>query len=305
MIERVSVVLPYHNREDTLAEAVRSVLDQSYRELTLILVNDGSTDTSRRVACSFADDRIVHVDLPWNHGVCVARNAGIERTTSRLLGFMDSDDVWDATKLDRQLAALRQGQAEYPDIGVVGCGWQYSGYAHQTRVFLPGPFTHDDVLRSVVAGIRTPMLLIDRAVASPTAMFDPHMPALVDQDYVLACTENGCRVIVVPEVLATVHRGRTDHVANPNRAARAYEAMLQKHQPKIVLDSELRSFYHYRACREHLIGGRYQEAKGHLGEALLHDPARRSVHLALGALARHKGLAVAQRLAPIIRGVSK
>jgi len=100
--EKISVILLFQNREDTLAESARSVLDQTYENLVLYLINDGSTYNSRRVARNLDDSRIVHVDLDPNRGVSRARNAGLSEALTSLLAFMDSDQVWDVLLLAPQ-----------------------------------------------------------------------------------------------------------------------------------------------------------------------------------------------------------
>ncbi|MDR1322019.1 MAG: glycosyltransferase [Gracilibacteraceae bacterium] len=90
---QVSVIMPVYNAETYLARAVDSVLAQTLRDLELILVDDGSTDTSSALCDDYAarDDR-VRVIRQKNGGAPAARNAGIAAASSEYIGFMDSDD---------------------------------------------------------------------------------------------------------------------------------------------------------------------------------------------------------------------
>jgi glycosyltransferase involved in cell wall biosynthesis len=106
--ERVSVVLPTWNRAATLPRAIASVLDQTHRDLELIVVDDGSTDATPELVASLAEPRLRYLRLERNRGQAVARNTGIAAATAALVGFQDSDDVWMPDKLERQVAALRQ-----------------------------------------------------------------------------------------------------------------------------------------------------------------------------------------------------
>ena len=99
MKPRISVVLPVHNRADVLARAIESVLAQRLREFELVIVDDGSTDYSVRVAKSFSDDRIKLVELGENRGGNVARNAGVRAASAPLIAFLDSDDAYLPEKL--------------------------------------------------------------------------------------------------------------------------------------------------------------------------------------------------------------
>ena len=94
----VSVVLPVYNREDTIARAINSVLNQSYTNFELIIVDDCSTDDSLRVAHEFQDDRVNVIALQQNVGANSARNKGAMEAQGQYIAFQDSDDEW----LDRK-----------------------------------------------------------------------------------------------------------------------------------------------------------------------------------------------------------
>ena len=296
--DRVSVILSYYNRPDTLLEAARSVLEQTHRDLVLYLINDGSEDESRSAARSIDDPRIVHIDLESNSGVSHARNAGLAAADTDLVAFMDSDDIWLSHKVETQTKYLREVQRHHR-VSVVGCGWRMYNSNSPTREFDPRPFSRVDVLRNRVSGLRTPMLLVDRSVAAENARFDEALPALVDRDYVISCLANGTKVQVTPEILALVRRGREDHITSSQRAAAAYEVLIKKYRYELDESPSLGSWYAYRATREHLIHRDLRSAVKHLGAALAKHRARRLVHLLLALVAGRKGLALAQRVAPI------
>ena len=294
--EKISVILPFYNREDTLAESARSVLDQTHQNLVLYLINDGSTDNSRRVARNLDDSRIVHIDLDPNRGVSRARNAGLSQASTSLLAFMDSDDVWLPDKLEVQVGYLRGAQAADPDISVSGCGWRFYGSDIRTKNFVSGPYTRIDVLHNRVAGMGTPTLLIDRSVAVEDARFDESLPSLEEGDYVMSCLANDTRIVVVPEVLLLVRRDLADHLARPQLTATAWEAFILKYSKEMADFPKLRSWYSYRAARDHLINRDIRDALRHAPVALADQRAKRSVHLGLGLLGGRTGLAIAQKL---------
>jgi glycosyltransferase involved in cell wall biosynthesis len=104
MKPKISVVLPVHNRADVLARAIQSVLDQQLRDFELIVVDDGSTDESAKVAKSFGDERIRILELGRNRGGNAARNAGVRVAEAPLIAFLDSDDIYLPDKLERVVA---------------------------------------------------------------------------------------------------------------------------------------------------------------------------------------------------------
>lgn len=105
-IPRVSVVLPTYNRAHTLLRAITSVLSQDYREIELIVVDDGSTDDTASLLGGIADPRLRLIRHEQNRGVAAATNTGIRAARGNLIAFQDSDDEWLYGKLSRQMAAF-------------------------------------------------------------------------------------------------------------------------------------------------------------------------------------------------------
>lgn len=102
----VSVVLPVYNRAELLRVSAGSVLAQSFADLELIIVDDGSSDDVEKVVRSFADRRVRYVRRETNGGVSAARNTGISLARGRYVAFQDSDDEWLLGKLQTQLEVL-------------------------------------------------------------------------------------------------------------------------------------------------------------------------------------------------------
>ena len=101
----ISVVLPTYNRARCLSRSINSVLNQTFSNLELIIVDDGSTDNTRELVESFSDPRIRYI-YQENAGACAARNHGINEALGTYIAFQDSDDEWRKDKLEIQLNAL-------------------------------------------------------------------------------------------------------------------------------------------------------------------------------------------------------
>ena len=114
----VSVVLPVRDGEAFLAEAIESVLGQTLDELELVVVDDGSADSSREIADAFVarDSRVRVVTQPIPAGISRALNLGWRTATGRYVARMDADDVSLPDRLERQITFM----TEHPDVGVVG-----------------------------------------------------------------------------------------------------------------------------------------------------------------------------------------
>lgn len=112
----VSVVIPNYNYARFVGEAVESVLNQTYRSVEVIVVDDGSTDDSLEVLAAY-EERIKLIAQD-NAGVSAARNAGIAASSGELVAFLDADDIWLPEKTARQVAIF---EAE-PEVGLVHTG---------------------------------------------------------------------------------------------------------------------------------------------------------------------------------------
>lgn len=113
---KVSVVIPVYNRERYLADAIDSVLAQTFADFELLIVDDGSTDRGVEIAQAYRDPRVRIVGHEANRGVAAARNTGVTQARGTYLAFLDSDDVAYSDRLQRQVAFLYR----HPDCAAVG-----------------------------------------------------------------------------------------------------------------------------------------------------------------------------------------
>src|ERR1700758_706720 len=97
----ISVIIPVYNAEKYLAEAIESVLAQTYRPIEVIVVDDGSTDSSADIAKRFASVRYC---FQSHSGLGATRNRGIDLSQGKFLAFLDADDLWVEDKLTHQMA---------------------------------------------------------------------------------------------------------------------------------------------------------------------------------------------------------
>jgi glycosyltransferase involved in cell wall biosynthesis len=108
-----SVIIPLYNKAEHIAKAIRSVLDQTFGDLELIIVNDGSTDQSLKVVKQFDDARICVINQE-NAGVSAARNNGVLAANNEYVAFLDADDWWSRDYLHKMHRLIRS----YPDAGL-------------------------------------------------------------------------------------------------------------------------------------------------------------------------------------------
>ena len=106
---KVSVIMPAFNSEQTIARAIESVLGQTYDNFELIIIDDGSTDKTNDIIIRYKalDSRIIFLQNATNQGVGATRNIGIKSAVGNYIAFLDSDDEWLETKLEKQLALFK------------------------------------------------------------------------------------------------------------------------------------------------------------------------------------------------------
>ncbi len=103
----ISVIIPVFNGEKTIEETVDSILNQTFKDIEIIIINDGSTDATLEIIKNISDSRIKIFSYP-NAGLSASRNRGIDRAKEEYISFIDADDLWTPDKLESQLKALQK-----------------------------------------------------------------------------------------------------------------------------------------------------------------------------------------------------
>jgi len=202
MIPSVSIVMPCHNAAGHLPASVGSVLAQTLAGWELITVDDGSTDATLAWLQGQSDPRI-HPQSQPNQGVSAARNAGLKVARGRYVAFLDADDTWAPTFLEKMVAALDAR----PDAVLAYCGWQNLGLpGGRGEPFVPSDYESPVKEETLFAGCRWPIhaALVRRDAASAAGGFDTTLKNA--EDYALWLrVATTAPIVRVPEVLAYYH----------------------------------------------------------------------------------------------------
>ncbi|HLY05371.1 MAG TPA: glycosyltransferase family A protein [Rhizomicrobium sp.] len=224
----VSVVIPTWNRCRMVVEAIASVVAQTYGNWELIVVDDGSTDDTVQRLGRLEIPNLNVVRSPHIGHIGRLRNLGVNAARGEFVAFLDSDDLWSPTKLERQITALRNSSA----------GWSYAEYTllSETGMAMPlragrAPAISGHIVRALLreeTGVCPCTLIVRRSLFDAVGGFreDEKMPYRDDADIALRlarCSE----AIAIPEKLALVreHPGRlTRSIAAPHEhSALVYE----------------------------------------------------------------------------------
>ncbi len=178
----VSVIIPTYQRAHSVGRSIDSALSQTFSDLEVLVIDDGSTDGTDERVMSIDDPRVRYVRLPQNSGVAAARNRGIRESRGRYVAFLDSDDIWFPDKIARQLERFEQlGE----DIGLVYGGVeQHDGHGNTetTRPSHRGRLHRELLRRNVIHGGGS-NVMIPRHVVARVGFFDESLPAIEDYDY--------------------------------------------------------------------------------------------------------------------------
>lgn len=135
---KISVVIATYNRAYLLKEALESALAQTYQNLEIIIVDDGSTDETREMALRWTNDRVRYLRHDRNRGCSAAYNTGINAATGDVITLLDSDDRWTPENLNRQVNFLQRHpevDIVFTDVSVEGAGTSIPSLAALMKVF--------------------------------------------------------------------------------------------------------------------------------------------------------------------------
>jgi glycosyltransferase involved in cell wall biosynthesis len=118
----VDVIIPTHNRSELLRAAILSVLQQTYTNFQITVVDDASEDDSANMVLAFRDSRLHYLRHEVNRGEAAAHNTGIARSRSLFVAFLDDDDCWLPHKLERQIAVMSASPPRVAGVYCGGCG---------------------------------------------------------------------------------------------------------------------------------------------------------------------------------------
>ena len=220
---RVSVIVPVYQGDRFLAEAIESVLNQSYTNYEIIVINDGSTDNSRDVLLPYLEKiRYVYQE---NQGVAAARNLGIQMAKGEFIAFLDQDDFWFADKLALQVAGF---QAQ-PTLGILNSGWQRVNELGKAIVNVePWHKASELDLRAWLQWkpVLPSAMMFSRQWLEYAGGFDSRFTQSSDVDMVLRLALMGCEAAWVPQMTVCYRQHESNTMKNSLEQAESINAVI-------------------------------------------------------------------------------
>lgn len=234
MTPLISVVIPARNREKTIGYCLRSVLSQTYSNFEVIVVDDGSTDSTINVVKSMGDSRLRIVFHQKALGAQAARNTGIRAAQGEWIAFQDSDDEWEQEKLERQVAILTSKDWNERLIIHSDLYRFYTSTKQKDVWSLPNVEGHNSY-RSV---LMSPGPLFQTMVVAKSALFeigflDEQVPSYQEWDTAIRLAKI-CEFVHIREPLAVywLHDGDTIS-KDKRRDIEGHRYVIEKHRDEI------------------------------------------------------------------------
>jgi len=109
---QTSIIIPCYNAEKYIEETIQSVINQTYQDWELIIIDDGSKDSSRQIISTYLDDKRISYQYQENSGVSIARNNGITKANGKYITFLDADDVWFSNNLEEKIRYIENQKVD-------------------------------------------------------------------------------------------------------------------------------------------------------------------------------------------------
>ncbi len=263
----VSVVIPTYNREQLIARSVKSVLSQTYQNFEIIIVDDASTDNTKKVVNSLNDGRIKYVRHDKNKGEAAARNTGIKLARGEYIASHDSDDEWLPEKLEKQIKAFEDCS---PEVGVVYTGFWKEENGKKTYI----PFSwvnqkngdiHEELLKGNFIG--SPVAVIKKECFTGTGLFDERLRNLVDWEMWIRISKR-YHFICIDEPLVVAHYDSGNVSDNPNSLINALELILEKNHDEFKNKKKLLARYWINIGNLLVANGEAKKGRRYIFDAL-------------------------------------
>jgi len=209
MNELVSVIMPSYNTARYIGQSIQSVIDQTYQNWELIIVDDCSTDNTDDVVSLYNDDRIKYLKNKNNYGAAISRNKALREAKGRWIAFLDSDDLWMPEKLEKQIRYMKINNYSFSYT----CYSEIDEQGHDLGKMVLGP---REITRRMMCAYCWPGCL--------TVMYDSQVIGLIqienikkNNDYAMWLQISKiAECYLLKDVCAKYRKGRSNSISNHN-----------------------------------------------------------------------------------------
>ena len=269
----ISVIIPTYNHGEFIEESIKSALAQTYKNIEIIVVDDGSIDDTPRIIEGLGGQ--VSYYYQTNKGQSAARNLGINKAKSEFLAFLDADDVWLRNKLDLQIKELQNN----PRVGMVACGAELMDESGNFIAnYVPKNFTnHDNLLKALYIGQIIPGsasgVLVRKQCFETVGYFDERIKIGPDWDMWLRIAKQ-FEIYFIEEPLILIRRTfNKPQFRTPNAEEHFVSMTIEKNIPSKYKKNAYANLY-CRLGRYYLSGSKKKEALKYFMQSIYRLPYR-------------------------------
>lgn len=188
----VSAIITTHNRIKLLPRAIDSVLSQTYKNIELIVVNDSSDDGTKEMLSSYENITVINIPKSESHGANYARNLGINASKGDYVAFLDDDDYWLPTKIEKQVQRMEKG-----GYVIVSCGYIEEIIREDGRAVFSENVSRSrfdsNMSRKILYNIYllTSLILIDKEALHRVGLFDEQLKAWQEYEMTIRMAQIG------------------------------------------------------------------------------------------------------------------
>ena len=273
-MSKVSVIIPTYNRAHLIGKAIQSVLNQTYQDFEVIVVDDGSTDNTEEVIKEFQkkDKRIKYIKHEKNKGYPKALNTGIKAAKGEYIAFQDDDDEWLTEKLEKQMKVFENAPAK---VGVVYTGfWRIE---NNKKIYIPYSWVKQkegNIHKGLLKGnfIGTPAALVRKECFEKVGMFDERLPCLQDWELWIRISKHYQFRYINSPLMNSFYTPGSVNNQPPIIHAKAMKLILSKHFNDFAEDRNLLSKHYFDIGHELCLNNNFKKGKIYLIEAVKKYP---------------------------------
>lgn len=229
-MEKVSAIITTHNRCELLKKALKSVLNQTYKNIECIIVNDNSTDDTEEYLSTIKDNivKVINIDSDESRGGNYARNRGIDASEGKYIAFLDDDDLWMPEKIEKQVECFEKNEG----LGLVYCGHEDSYLDGRYRhIVIPSNKMRGSLREEIFAVMicTSSMMMVPKDILIEVGMFDETVKFWQDYDLCIRICKK-YKVDFVDEPLMILRHDINDKYRMSNKLTEWSEAVHQQNK---------------------------------------------------------------------------
>ncbi|MGK0724383.1 glycosyltransferase family 2 protein [Aerococcus urinaeequi] len=237
---KVSVVIPTHKRPDSVCQAIDSVLNQTYNDIEIIVVSDGKDEFTDKALKPYLDKNLIrYFTYEDSRGANYARNTGVRASSGKAVAFLDDDDEWDESKIEKQIRVLEND----PSVGLVYTG-NYNIYTDLNIKYSYIPSKKGDISTSIFERNyigSTSSVMVLRDLILKVGGFDEKLPAIQDYDlWIRVCQVTNIGVVPEPLLFYYNELNNNQISSNTKKYKIAEKIILKKYNYLIEGDNKLK-----------------------------------------------------------------